>query len=132
MDKEVINLCNAMNGIRGIKTFCSCCGHGKKPFRIWFRSTTSQGLFFFARCADRRYWRFGNNWRITLDVGDDTNTLPINYCFESVVEHGETAYQQAEDLIENMRFHYNHGPFMEAFGLRMDDFNLDYVGHYGD
>jgi hypothetical protein len=36
MDKECVPLCDAINRIDGIDTFESCCGHGNKPFRIWF------------------------------------------------------------------------------------------------
>lgn len=35
MDKEVINLCKALNKLPGIKTVESCCGHGQHEFRIW-------------------------------------------------------------------------------------------------
>ena len=33
MDKEVLNLCNAMNGIRGIETFCMPPMHMQKRLR---------------------------------------------------------------------------------------------------
>jgi tRNA(Phe) wybutosine-synthesizing methylase Tyw3 len=37
MDPEVLDLCNAMNALPGIKTFESCYGHGRTAFHIWFR-----------------------------------------------------------------------------------------------
>jgi len=37
MDKEVINLCDALNKLPGVRTVESCCGHGKQPFRIWIK-----------------------------------------------------------------------------------------------
>lgn len=37
MDKECVELCNALNNIPYVTTFESCCGHGKDVFRIWFK-----------------------------------------------------------------------------------------------
>ena len=36
MDIECIALCDALNGLPGIQTNESCCGHGNHPYRIWF------------------------------------------------------------------------------------------------
>ncbi len=38
MDPECVRLCDAMNAFPGIRTVESCCGHGKKPYRIWFKA----------------------------------------------------------------------------------------------
>lgn len=40
MDSECIALCRAMNRFPGIKTHDSCCGHGEKPFSVWFTATS--------------------------------------------------------------------------------------------
>jgi len=126
MDDEVVKLCRAMNGIKGIKTVCSCCGHGKEPFMIWFHVTDPKGLFFLARCVSDRYWQYGTNWRIEVSAGDSmTNGLPVVYLLTSLHEHGEEAYKQAEDLIENMKYHRNHEAFMEHYGLNKDDIKLE-------
>lgn len=70
MDVECIPLCNALNSLPGIETLESCCGHTKKPFAIWFRCNSELSLRFLGRCIDRRYWKYGNNWRIELDNSD--------------------------------------------------------------
>lgn len=36
MDPECIPICDAMNGLSGIHTIESCCGHGERPHRIFF------------------------------------------------------------------------------------------------
>ena len=42
----------------------------------------------------------------------------------------EAAYQQAEDLVESMREHYNNDAFVAAYGLKRGDIDLDHAGHY--
>ena len=37
IDPECINLTDAINRIQGLYTTESCCGHGKRRFRIWFK-----------------------------------------------------------------------------------------------
>ena len=44
MDKEVIDLCKALNKLPGISTVESCCGHEKHPFRIFFIAETLDNL----------------------------------------------------------------------------------------
>ena len=35
IDKECVDLCGAINKVKGARTVESCCGHGERPFRIW-------------------------------------------------------------------------------------------------
>ena len=55
-DPEVVNLCKAMNRIKGICTHDSCSGHNKIPFRIFFGATnidkSHQGLAVFLYYLD--------------------------------------------------------------------------------
>ena len=37
IDPECASLCRAINGIAGLTTIESCCGHGKSEFHIWFK-----------------------------------------------------------------------------------------------
>jgi hypothetical protein len=125
MDEECIPLCNALNAVKGIVTTESCCGHGKSHFRIWFKATSFRGLFFVARCVDRRYFR--HRWDYTVSVGDMVinNILPTSFLLSTRV-NGEEAYKQAEDLVENMNIHLNHKNFMKGFDLTPDDFEWRY------
>lgn len=36
IDPEVVDLCAAINKIPGVQTIESCCGHGSRPFKVWF------------------------------------------------------------------------------------------------
>ena len=38
MDPECVALCDAINLLKpDVYTVESCCGHGEKPFRVWFQ-----------------------------------------------------------------------------------------------
>jgi hypothetical protein len=126
MDPECVELCDTMNCLPGIVTFESCCGHGKGPFRIWFKKTYNwhEGLFFLTRCADGRYWKYGYKWKIVLTVGDqfEDNYLPVHYMLESE-DVGADAYEQAIDLVDNMNHHLNHDNFIKHYELQLDNFS---------
>lgn len=119
LDPEVVELVEAMNALPGIETYCSCCGHGERPFRIWFRVAEGEhrGLFLLTRCSDRRYWRFGDRWQITLSVLDrhDYNAS-ISYVLASS-DVGWMAYNQALDLVRSLHEHLEHDAFLEGYGL---------------
>jgi len=131
MDPEVLDLCNALNALPGIYTTESCCGHGKEKFSIFFQTdgTTQEGLFFIARCIDRRYWKYGHLWNATLVVGDAYPQheprlgLPFSYILACEIK-GEEAYKQAEDLVENLNHHLNHPNFITAFDLDLSKFQI--------
>ncbi len=126
MDIECIDLCNAMNSLPGIVTMESCCGHGASPYHIFFRVTDSkEGLFFLTRCVNHRYWKYGYLWKIELIVGDSVHEdgeLPITYLLTSDPIVGEDAYMQANDLLENMKYHLNHENFIKLYNLNLDNF----------
>ena len=128
MDLEVVDLCNAMNALPGIKTFESCCGDGCSRFVIYFEVIdTNEGLFFLTRCVDRRYWRYGYLWKIELSVDDslvEDVRLPITYALHSGPIVGKEAYKQAEDLVKNMNDHLNLENFLEYYNLDINKFDL--------
>jgi len=121
MDKECIPICDMINSLPGLKTFESCCGHGKESFCIYFHvysEITDKGLFILTRCVDNRYWKYGGDWKIELYIGDslfENKYLPIGYILHSGNVIGEKAYRQANDLIENIKYHLNHEGFIELF-----------------
>jgi hypothetical protein len=118
-DPEVVPLCQAMNALPGIKTTESCCGHGKEPFRIWFKVDEGdhRGLFVLTRSVDRRYFEYGFEWDIVLSVSDaPKHPLPINFVLESK-EQGSTAYLQAQALVDNINLHRRHKNFLKGYGL---------------
>ena len=146
MDKECLELCDAMNALPGIRTIESCCGHSGSPFSIFFRvvEDNNKGLFFLTRCVDRRYWKYGYLWKIELGVGDMfyntknpsevpyssdaiPNELPIEYRLFSGPIVGEDAYAQAKSLVENMNYHINHENFMRGYDLDVNDFETEEI-----
>ena len=128
MDPEVVQICKALNALPGIETTESCCGHGKERFRIWFRvdgriDPRMVGLFFITRCADVRYWQYGNNWDIKLSVGDTLikGVLPTDFVLESEAI-GKESYAQARDLVDSLKYHLNHSNFKKYFRIDLFDF----------
>lgn len=93
MDNECTKLCEAMNGLPGIQTIESCCGHGKDPYRIWF---TVEGLEFL---PDLLYWFDGCHcgcagWRVFVKT--DCAKSPACFVVEGPV--GEQAYVDADKI----------------------------------
>ena len=124
IDKDVLSLVNVMNCIPGIETFESCSGHGKLPMKIWFEVKGPIGIFFLTRCTDKRYWKYGDIWKIELSVGDrfENGNLPTNYILYSGSSVGENAYKQSESLIENMNYHLNHKGFIKGYKIDVSKF----------
>lgn len=91
MDKECINICEAMNKLPGIETTESCCGHNKYPYRIFFHVDHLDALpalvYHFAGCHCGNY-----NWNIIAKT--DCSMRPISFMAEGPI--GEEAYQSAE------------------------------------
>lgn len=135
MDKDVIELCDAINALPSLHTTESCSGHGKRPFQIWIRcdGKSMQGLFFLTRCVDRRYFQHG--WGIYLEVSDvfKDGILPTNFVLGSTNSwsnekiKGKKAYSQAKDLVKNMNHHLNHENFMKGYNLNIDEFGTEIV-----
>lgn len=78
MDPEVISLCRAMNTFPGIVTTESCCGHGKRPFRIWFLAETVEALPALLWCLDACHSGLhGWSVRVSTDCVADHATFTV-------------------------------------------------------
>jgi hypothetical protein len=129
IDIQVKKLCDYMNALPGIVTVSSCCGHGKSPLRILFKVVeTNVGLFFLTRCVDKRYWKYGNIWKVELSCGDQyvNKELPISYYIHSNTSIGQEAYRQVDSLTENMVLHINHSEFLQLYEINLSEFKLSY------
>jgi len=128
MDSEVIELCDAMNCMPGIRTTGSCCGHGKERLMIFFEVRDPVvGIFFMARCVDKRYFKHGDTWDIRITVGDtigDGGYLPTAYVLEST-HKGEEAYKEAKDLVANIVQHLNHKNFLKGYFIDLGKFDVE-------
>lgn len=98
VDKECCALCDAINDLPGVETIGSCCGHGRTPYAIWFRTTDLKYLprliyyFNFCHCGYA-------NWKVI--VRTDCAMSPVTFKIEGPT--GEDAYKQAEDIAVRLR-----------------------------
>ena len=95
MDIQCIPLCDALNGIKGIQTIESCCGHGITPFRIWFFAENLQVLPHVAYWFDRCHCGH-NNWKII--VRTDCGKSPVKFLIEGPC--GEQAFEEANHIAQ--------------------------------
>jgi hypothetical protein len=93
MDKECARLCGAMNAISGVRTFESCCGHGRSKFRVWFLAESLKCLprllYYFDGCHCGFY-----GWKVVAET--DCAMSPVTFCVEG--PSGREAYEQAEQI----------------------------------
>lgn len=116
MDRECLEVCDAINLVDGLETKESCCGHGNTKFYVFFSFDTAN-----ARCAypvlranDPRYG--GPNWSILASSTD----LPES-CFELALEShhkGEQAYKQAKIIADNIKDILNDTTVCKMFNIR--------------
>ncbi len=100
MDPECIPLVEAMNTLIGIYTFESCCGHGKRPFCIFF---VAESLYSLPQLL---YW-FDKHYPSTEDVNGvdgwdikaytDCNMNKVRFMVTSTTK-GEQAYAEANKI----------------------------------
>jgi len=123
MDKECIELCDAINEIPFLMTTESCCGHNKSPFRIWLRTKNLEGLYILARCIDRRYCgpvkkihRNGitkfEEWKLTVE-DSDLYMAPIFHLESPTI--GKLAYSEAKKIAHNIRYTLKHKACMKLW-----------------
>ena len=103
MDKECIQICDALNSISDVHTTESCCGHCKDRFMVFFTCNNPHSLAIIARVFDRRYIGTSQPWYIELQ----TNDSGAYYYFI----HSETKYDSEEvmmkdinQIIENIKY----------------------------
>ena len=93
---------------------------------IFFNSTDAQGLFFLVRCVDRRYWKYGSEWNINVEVSDRIvdNILPTMYILKSTTTDEEQIKIELESMVENFEYHLNHENFKSHYDLDISEFDL--------
>lgn len=136
LDPEVKALCEAINGCMGLRTYASCCGHGKTAFRIWLHVNENCGiraLYPLLRVIDPRY---GGPYHEKGDDGiaamhqtcwtvqaqdTDLPERPVTFLLESPTV-GQSAYDDAALLAKNLTELLvtvrTHEGLQEMFGLR--------------
>jgi hypothetical protein len=103
MDKECIQICDALNSISDVHTTESCCGHCKDRFMVFFTCDNPHSLAIIARVFDRRYIGTSQPWYIELQTKDSG----AYYYFI----HSETKYdsemvmmKDVNQIIENIKY----------------------------
>lgn len=62
MDIECVKLCDVLNDLAGIRTCSSCCGHGDRPYRIFFTTVLVEHLHPILRAIESSAWRVEISW----------------------------------------------------------------------
>lgn len=115
MDKECIELCELLNTLPTVKTFESCCGHGKHPYWIFFRCDSIPALTRLGRCVNCNY--SDGNWEILVD---STDSSPYgNFWLRSkIIFANETDMKNSVNgLIKNIHYWFQD-KFDEYFSKR--------------
>ena len=116
------NLSNSFDKMKS--RWVGCC--------IFFYSDEkdAEGLFFLTRCLDKRYWEFGNLWRIEIDCGDQIHSngdRPITYNIYRPFIGVETEVEidnEISSLIKNMDYHFHHDNFMSGYNMDRTKYDL--------
>ena len=68
MDEQCIELYYLLNSLPDTETFCSCCGHEKEVYMMFFRCDNIGVLSRLGRAVSRNY--SDGNWEIVVDTVD--------------------------------------------------------------
>ena len=82
LDIECEPLCHALSIMPGIRTVESCCGHGERPYHIWFEvqdlDNLPAALYYFDGCHCGFY-----GWRVIATT--DCAMSPVKFMVEGPV-----------------------------------------------
>ena len=98
MDKECIDLCTAINGLPGIETYESCCGHGKYPYSIWVWFDDLKDILPLLYYLDSCHSNV-SGWMCEAYTGCDMRTV----LFQIIGPVGEKSYKDSIIISEKIR-----------------------------
>ncbi len=79
MEQDCVAICNMLNLLPKLRTFESCCGHLKEPFRVWFFCDSMDTISRLGRLVSRNY--SDGKWELIIDT---TDTHPRGvFCLQS-------------------------------------------------
>lgn len=101
IDKECIELCNAINKLDGLYTTESCCGHGRTPYHIFFNIQSINNLLPILHCIE--YWVCGlREWRVLALT--DSAVKKVFFLLEGPI--GNQSYLDSKILAKYLNAHY--------------------------
>jgi len=132
ISNEMIELTKTLNTLPGIETLCHGDGKSSVPLSVWFKSKNPKGLFILTRSIDKRYWRYGYDWDISLSVGDsfDNNYLPIVYWLHpNILMDEERINRDITSLIDNIECHYDDDNFLNHYDINLEEYKENILLH---
>ena len=103
MDKECIQICDALNSISDVHTTESCCGHCKDRFMVFFTCDNPHSLAIIARVFDRRYIGTSQPWYIELQT-KDSGAYDYFIHSETKYDSEEVMMKDINQIIENIKY----------------------------
>ncbi len=103
MDKECIQICDALNSISDVHTTESCCGHCKDRFMVFLTCDNPHSLAIIARVFDRRYISTSQPWYIELQT-KDSGAYDYFIHSETKYDSEEVMMQDINQIIENIKY----------------------------
>lgn len=101
IDKECIDIIDKLNSLPKLRTYESCCGHGKEPLRICFECSSWSTLAILARSTDRNY----SSGIFSVKVINCDSESCCNFILESAYPlNREFMKTQIEYLIKNIDY----------------------------
>lgn len=98
IDRDIVNIVNAMNRFPGIRTVESCSGHGNQKASIFFVPETIDALppmlYYFDWCHSGVYW--------PVYITTDCSAHRVTWVVESE-EVGPAAYIEGNAIAEAMK-----------------------------
>ena len=99
IDRECIALCQAINRFPGLHTTESCCGHGERPYLMFFRPDSFDAMLPLLYYIDKCHIGVEGNWivRAYTDCAADQS----RFVLEGPV--GDVAYRDSVTIAEALK-----------------------------
>lgn len=124
LDPECRRLCTAINRLPRIGTYESCCGHGQRPFWVWFRvgdtkvhpndDLTTRSLLLLSKLCEE------NDFDIKLT--HNLTFWKVVFLLESR-DKGQKAFKKANIIADEINAHLDRK--VKGFNILFDNLDSD-------
>jgi hypothetical protein len=118
LDPECLQLCLALNRLDDIQTTCSCCGHGKQKFSVWFQvsNLNSKSILLLSKllCGYKYFFQFD------LQIHHNDTFETIGFCIKSKTtdvksfilanQLAQTINDYVDNKVPGYNVYYNNPP----------------------